>query len=473
MFFLDRFAKTYGENKTLGEEFVGAVVGLSLSRVDKCNYLRTALVATNLVAEKVVDGIARLIFKSDIDKIQSPNKRVGALEADACIKMAWTLADNACQAGHISQDSFDDIVGKIMFRMVLFLVEKQKLSPEKIEFQDIADIRSKFCSDMKIACGDALASIIDLGDWGETSTPVVDVATGVAVYGSEVLLSMEEQNDPLRIFTSHGFKIGDYVKERGIEGAHIFKITEFNAGKIELAVFDVFQENVIAASVQLDKFLDGWVIHSSKLPKVIDIPVIVSTTINDDCVRADCLHALAAYEKLQLTPPHALSHKVPVKRNIQYLMFPQIIAATADMPKNSIKLAPLTTMSNISLEKKKGAAEINVGNGRFVYATQPAKPTSELELKDFIYTPFWWVGKSHNLADINMNFIVQKVDGVSFPVLTNIRLVHKNERLYYFVAKEEKVALQGADVKVKSDEAPSKRQKKSDAKKSDAKTTKK
>lgn len=465
MFFLDRFAKSYGESKTLGEEFVGAVVGLSVSKVDKCNYIRTAIVATNLVAEKVVDGIARLIYKSDIDRLQSSSRKDAVLAADASIKMAWTLADNACQAGHISQDSFDDIVGKIMFRMVLYLVDKQKLSPEKIAFQDMADIKSKFCSDMKAACGDASASIVDLGDWAETSNPVVVSDVPIAVCG--VLLSMDEQNDPMRIFKSHGFNIGDYVREKGIYDGNIYKITEVNAGKIEVAAFDVFEENVIVASIALEKFLDRWTSHTGKLPKVIDPPVVVTAAITNDCNRGNAIHALAAYEKQQLS----------AKRNIQYLMFPSIVAVTTDMPKNSLKLGPLTTLSCISMEKKKGAVEINVGNRCCVYASQPPKPSNDTdELDNYIYAPFWWVGKSSSETDVNMTFVTQKIDGVSFPVLQNIRALHKNERLFYYVAKEQQIALQGAEVVQKPEEPLAKKQKRKDAKevkKSDMKTTKK
>ena len=68
LFFLDRFAKAFGENKVLGEEFVKAVAGMSVSKTDKIQFFKTALVATNLVSTKVVDGISKLITKSDVER---------------------------------------------------------------------------------------------------------------------------------------------------------------------------------------------------------------------------------------------------------------------------------------------------------------------------------------------------------------------------------------------------------------------
>ena len=69
--FLDRFSNDFGENKALGEEFVTAVVGIDISVTDKVPCIRAALVVTNRVAKKVVDDIARLLTKSDIERLKS------------------------------------------------------------------------------------------------------------------------------------------------------------------------------------------------------------------------------------------------------------------------------------------------------------------------------------------------------------------------------------------------------------------
>ena len=162
LYFLDRFAKAFGENKALGEEFVNAVEGFSISKVDKTNYVRTAMVATNLVAEKVTDGIARLINKTDVDRMKTGDRKELALISDGYIKHVWATAENAMHSGIISEDDFDDFVGKFMVRIILFVCEKQKVGPEKREFKNRLAIQQGFCKDIVAIGGD---SHIDLGGW--------------------------------------------------------------------------------------------------------------------------------------------------------------------------------------------------------------------------------------------------------------------------------------------------------------------
>lgn len=88
LFFLDRFSKIYGENKLLGEEFIKSVVSLSVSKVDKLQFFKAALVATNTSSDKIVDGISKLIVKSDVDKCKS-NARIPLVkEIDAAVATA-------------------------------------------------------------------------------------------------------------------------------------------------------------------------------------------------------------------------------------------------------------------------------------------------------------------------------------------------------------------------------------------------
>ncbi len=85
LFFLDRFAKALGENKMLGEEFVKAVAGMHVSKTDKIQFFKTALVATNLISNKIVDGISKLIVRSDVDRCKSNSKVDDTVSINATI----------------------------------------------------------------------------------------------------------------------------------------------------------------------------------------------------------------------------------------------------------------------------------------------------------------------------------------------------------------------------------------------------
>jgi hypothetical protein len=149
LFFMDRFSKLYGENKSLGEEFITTLCTWSPSKIDKCIYFKVALITTNLVSDKVVDNISKLIVKTDIDRLKGAEKKKEAVHADNLIKIAWEIGDSALERGGISQDDFDEIVGQTMVRLVLITCCKQNHGPENVIFKSTEEIKQVFIKDIK------------------------------------------------------------------------------------------------------------------------------------------------------------------------------------------------------------------------------------------------------------------------------------------------------------------------------------
>ena len=77
--FLHEFALKYGATKRLGEEFINAVATVRLSSNLSGHALgRAALLAANLVSPKVVDGVARLVSKTDVNRLAG--KHLGRIQ---------------------------------------------------------------------------------------------------------------------------------------------------------------------------------------------------------------------------------------------------------------------------------------------------------------------------------------------------------------------------------------------------------
>ena len=148
--FLDRFSKVYGESKTLGQEFVAAVVALDMSKTQKCACLRAAMIATNLVSDKVVDGISKLLVKHDVESVRSVRRKELAFEADAAIMTGMSIIEAACLEGQIEQEQSDHFIGMLMVRMVLVMFDKQKLSPEGREFKDYRHVKCELVKSIRI-----------------------------------------------------------------------------------------------------------------------------------------------------------------------------------------------------------------------------------------------------------------------------------------------------------------------------------
>ena len=207
LMFLDRFAKNYGENLALGEEFVTALVDMEVSKVEKMVCTRVAMMACNLVSPKVQDGIAKLLTKSDVDKLKGKAVLEKALLTEQRLLYAWKLAHENVRSGYISEAQLDDIVGQFYVRSMLILLDKQKFGPEKVEYKDMDHVRTVFVKSLKLASGpDAWCGC---GDWAlhdddDAGPPDGSNPSKTADDDPQVMLTAEEHRDPRRIFANNG-----------------------------------------------------------------------------------------------------------------------------------------------------------------------------------------------------------------------------------------------------------------------------
>ena len=77
---LDKFAKKQAANDKLAEEYWTAVTEVSFGETSHCPRIRSAMLACNMTAPKVQDGISRLLVKGDIMRLASNDKLQSLLE---------------------------------------------------------------------------------------------------------------------------------------------------------------------------------------------------------------------------------------------------------------------------------------------------------------------------------------------------------------------------------------------------------
>jgi hypothetical protein len=435
--FMDRFAKTFGEHKNLGEEFITAVVDYEHSKTDKVVHVRVAAIATNMVAEKVVDGVARLLVKSDIEKLKSKNIHDVVLQMDARIRVAWDVGVNLLNAKMITLEAFDVIVGKFMVRSMLFVLKKQEVGPMKIVYKNIDEIRDAYISSMRAESADANA---DLGEWTDVKITQVDAASKPSSSKDQpaaLMMSVDQLNSPTHILAQRGFELGSKVREKGVDNSDVYIVKVILGDTIELHLHTLFEETGLTVKTNMSTLMEKWSIYNGKLPVIMKSPSClahVSQTMVSDKVRSDAFKALLDYETNAGT------------RDILYAMYPAGIIANGSIAKGSLTLAPLTPMSNIFLEKKSGAVQMNIDK-TVVYTTQPPKPSKPEDATDkYVYVPFWWVETTHVSDNANMRFASVKVGDTTIPVLQNSKVIAKRDRIMVYKAKAQKHALQGSEV---------------------------
>ena len=83
---LDAFAKQHRQNVVLGEEFLTAVVDVKFGEIARCPRVRSALLVANSTAPKSVDGIAKLLTKSDVMGLRAKDKLAKTLKLEQDLK---------------------------------------------------------------------------------------------------------------------------------------------------------------------------------------------------------------------------------------------------------------------------------------------------------------------------------------------------------------------------------------------------
>ena len=135
------------------------------------------------------------------------------------------------------------------------------------------------------------------------------------------------------------------------------------------------------------------------------------------------------------------------------------MAAKAEIPKGKLKLAPMTMLVNLSLEKKSSSTPaINVG-GVKVFATAPPAATKIDMCDKCLFIPYWWVKESSDENMVNMRLAAVKEDGITIPILQNTRKIEVHERLYVLKDKVVKDKLKDAKVEPLQQPDPPKKRK--------------
>ena len=447
LYFLDRISKEYGENKMLGEEFVVAAAAFEVSKTEKVAFLRAALVAANLVTDKVVDGFSRLIVKTDVEKLKGKDAKPRSVEVDQSIGRVWNIVEKAKDDGVISEEQGDLLVGRFMMRNVLVLIDKQKWGPEPTrKFADTKEVKDEFIVDLTTYAREDL-EITDadldglLGDWVPSAGHAAAPAPAAEPRGTKraaSVLSAAEQNDPVRIFGEHGFNIGDRVREKGVQD--VYTIMECGE-KITLKIYDQFGKNKLKAMIPLATFLDKWSVYKGNLSQVL--PPQAAAAQHDhmsmDYLRCRVFNALLDHETTHTTSV--------TEESLDFMIYPHGIVAKKTIARGVLKLAPLAPLSNIYGDQKNQSVAITV-EGKKVYVTSTGKPrdTDEKELGKHIYVPFWWVEGIPDESIVNMKLVGTKADDITIPVLQNTRAIKLHERLYVYKPKDAKVVLKDAEV---------------------------
>ena len=140
-----------GDTKILGGEFIGAVVDARFFGGSPHILVRRALLAANLVSNKVTDGIARLLQKTDVAALTRREMASKITALETAMKEVSKCAVSLVLQEAIGEVDVRDACWRFDIRCVLHVCKKGKASFENRQFADLAAIKKEFlmeCADM-------------------------------------------------------------------------------------------------------------------------------------------------------------------------------------------------------------------------------------------------------------------------------------------------------------------------------------
>ena len=441
VFFLDTFSKEYGESRVLGSEFLGAVVNASFQTNSTLfPHVRTALIATNLISPKVVDGIARLLVRSDVDSLKRKENLQKLLDIEGALSHAWDIVKAHEAAGHLQNSHI--VFGRFSTRIILHQLLKSKHGVEGRTFNSQAEIKSLFVADLKKRVPHDVPTncVLDI-TIAETHQP------DQAKPSTSIEIKFDDVSDPKWIARQHGYELNKFYKDNADadEERKLYQLTEMRQDR---CIFT--QHNKFGASTVLDVNYDDIGRRMSKyhgsLPKKVTFDVTTrfpgSPAQMQDLCKTQFFTELCAIAEI-----HDVNDAL-----LTFCVNPNELRVSKNVKKNAFVLVPLTELSKISIStpthQRQGLSVVGSVKGMQFQIDAPRRTritSDQLDGPDDVevqgdgkgfVVAHWWVSATSDSSAANMVTVMKKHGDATIACLTNnkplkamdVLRVHKPKR---------------------------------------------
>ncbi|CAE7664612.1 unnamed protein product [Symbiodinium sp. CCMP2592] len=249
--FLHDFSLKYGASKRLGEEFMSTVAGLRFAGQERSHaFARAAMIATNLTATKVVDGVARLLSKSDVSRLCAKGMEDAVKDWEELLARAWAHTQNVTDAS--ARAKAVECFGRLMVRSTLFMCKKEKSGQEGLEHGSLANLLTLYEHEM--------------GGKSAGATPAAATKDGPS---DAAPATLENMQDPAFLMKLQGFAEGNLYKgKQKYQDIWPWKLEKIGQshGSFSLSCPVRWDKKVEVPLSELKKFFD---LYSGDAPEVV------------------------------------------------------------------------------------------------------------------------------------------------------------------------------------------------------------
>jgi hypothetical protein len=414
--FLAGFAKLYGESLKLGQEFMKAITELQMpSQKSAFIHLRTAVLATQLTTTKVVDGIASLIKKADVNSFRGKTLQPLCEQVETMLDTAWNELGGMLTAGTATEIQTHRLYGMLCIRFVLFLTKKAKWGIDTKEYKSLEAIFAVYTDD-KDKVVKNLSSSSSAGTASTASSSGDAPAATIGDASNPLWLAMQQLSMPLVVGNTY-----QNNKEHPNKVFHLTKIDITGASFLEHIVL---KPTVNAVDCKLED-LKKWSVYKGKLQKLVDNSLF--STCNSQMVQLELDKCLVFTELCKLAADHEVGPD-----DLIFTMNPMELAAGRAFKKGELKLVPMTdSVNKLMNSQSRLAMQINVRTN-VVWLTAPTPPKDELtKSTTAIVAPFWLVKTTSEPEAGNMTDCKLKAahGEISFQIFTNCKALKKFDKL--------------------------------------------
>ena len=426
--FLDSFSKELNVALVLGKQFWDAIVQAPFPNLETNKYamVRTALVACNLVSppNTIVDGIARLITKSDINGLCRKDRALQVQAAESMLTECWGLLQEGVGNNTVAQTVANALFGRLAARTALCPCNNQKGGYEGKASKSLTDIKNAF--------GDELLIETTPHEHADSSSGAAATPSSSAAAPKTTEATLADVADPAWIARTHGFNVGNYyqLKEDGKTG-RLYKLEEMT-GRVTFVEYSIGPGARDTITVDYNDLKGKWLHYKGKLHTRVACDLTMHQVDNNPRLQSDEHRCKIFCGLMGASREHVSTERVFV----EYLLNPAEARCVEAIGIRKLLLLPGTDLSSVSLVRTDYPV---LGAPQPFYLHMPMRIHSEkpAEWKPVaLAVAFWWVLRTSSETEANMIMVQHKVNAYTFPALTNIKPLKPFDKLMVYVKAE-------------------------------------
>ena len=449
---LDGVAKKFQCNAVLGETFWTALVETKFqTKKTELPMLRCALLLANLTSPKFEDGIAKLLVKNDINRVATKQNVDAALLGEKVLCDALTIAKSVVKAKELTNDSIHGPFGRIVVRVALRAVGKEKDGREKKEYT-MERIKELFLEEMKpLAGGD-----VTFKGWGNNQAAEEHSAKRAKTMQplqpskvqrpskDEQIVSFQDHSSGAFKAACNGFTKGVVVYETkfGIRPTDLYVIEDINDAIAVLRVAVDYMRTNKKVTVETDVLDTDWAVYAKDMPSKVPFSELRPSQLAIDERKALAYVALLAVDK-----QYGVSSS-----DLEFYRRPDEVRVLKAFEKGELVLVPTAPLHSI-VQKMPSSSHATLGEHRIkgvgavsLYVVPPGKPKNDVCEHDGTLTAFFWVNDTHEESEVNMKYVNVKEGNSTVQTLQNSKKIAAYTKLMKFKPKEVKTSTMCSNV---------------------------